>query len=104
MPEICVLFIAPLFALAFTKLSTDQEPLPLIEVAWLSWRSTLPVKELAIRFPTFEKTHPAGPATGPCAGIAPRSPTPPIPDRPVVGDCGRKLNESVMLKIQLRVT
>src|SRR5215467_8636690 len=66
------------------KFRTDQEPAPLIEVAWSSCRSALAPSELPIRFPTPEKTPPAGPSEGPCTGIAPRSPTPAIPDKPVV--------------------
>src|SRR5437016_6220176 len=87
-----------------TKFKTDHAPAPLIDVAWSSCRSAVPPSELASRFPAPDKTPPAGPSTGPCTGIAPRSPTPGIPDKPVVGDCGRKLKESERLKTHFRVT
>src|ERR1700729_1239350 len=103
-PEIWVLSSPVLVPFSSRKRSTDQEPVPLMDVFRLSWRSTLPLKLLAILFPAFDKTPPAGPSTGPCTGKAPISPTPGIPESPVVGDCGRKLTESEMLKTQLRVT
>src|SRR5258707_15501657 len=102
MPEICVLFSPPALAFLSRKFSTDHEPEPLIEVAWLICRSTLPVRELVYRLPAAERIPPAGPSTGPGTGVDPRSPTPGIPDRPVVGDCGKKLNVSERLKIQCR--
>jgi hypothetical protein len=82
----------------------DQLPPPLIDMLWLICRSALPLNELAILLPELDKIPPAGPSIGPCTGVAPRSPTPGIPERPTVGDCGRKLTESEILKTQLRVT
>src|SRR5262249_7755428 len=84
------------------KLRTDHEPVPLTEVAWPICRSALPLKVFWKRLPDTVRIPPAGPSTGPCSGIDPRSPTPGMPDRPVVGDWGKKLNESETLKIQCR--
>jgi hypothetical protein len=71
-----------------------------MEVLLVSVRSTLPLRAFPMRSPEVVMIAPIGPEPGPWVGNAPRSPTPAIPERPVVGDCGRKLKESEIWKIQ----
>src|ERR1700746_1632990 len=80
----------------------DHDPAPLIEVLGPSCLSALPLSSLTARFPEKVKMPPPGPCEGPETGGEPRSPTPGMPERPVVGDCGKKLNESETFRAQWR--